>query len=41
MDARLSNVRWIGSVSGDASPAYGPSVTASIAAKLAGVVAPQ
>lgn len=41
MDARLSNVRWIGSVSGDSSAAFGPAITASVAAKLAGVVAPQ
>lgn len=41
MDARLSNIRWIGSVGGDTAAAYGPSVTASVAAKLAGVVAPQ
>ena len=41
MDARLSNVRWIGSVAGDSSAAFGPGVTASVAAKLAGVVAPQ
>lgn len=41
MDARLSNIRWIGSVSGDSAAAYGPAVTASVAAKLAGVVAPQ
>ena len=41
MDARLSNIRWIGSVGGDSAAAYGPAVTASVAAKLAGVVAPQ
>ena len=41
MDARLSNVRWIGSVSGDSSATFGPAITASVAAKLAGVVAPQ
>lgn len=41
MDARLSNIRWIGSVAGDSAAAYGPAVTASVAAKLAGVVAPQ
>ena len=41
MDARLSNVRWIGTVSGDASASFGPVITASVAAKLAGVVAPQ
>lgn len=41
MDARLSNIRWIGSVSGDSSAAFGPAITARVAAKLAGVVAPQ
>ena len=41
MDARLSNVRWIGSVTGDASAAFDPGIMASVAAKLAGVVAPQ
>lgn len=41
MDARMSNIRWIGSVGGDSAAAYGPAVTASVAAKLAGVVAPQ
>lgn len=41
MDARLSNVRWIGSVSGDSSATFGPVITASVAAKLAGIVAPQ
>jgi hypothetical protein len=41
MDARMSNIRWIGSVGGDSAGAYGPAVTASVAAKLAGVVAPQ
>jgi hypothetical protein len=41
MDARQSNSRWIGSVTGDSSAAFGPAVTASVAAKLAGVVAPQ
>ena len=41
MDARLSNVRWIGSVTGDSTAAFGPAVTASVAAKMAGVVAPQ
>ena len=41
MDARLSNVRWIGTVTGDSSASFGPVITASVAAKLAGVVAPQ
>lgn len=41
MDARMSNVRWIGSVAGDPGAAFGPAITASVAAKLAGVVAPQ
>lgn len=41
MDARMSNVRWIGTVTGDSSTSFGPSITASVAAKLAGVVAPR
>jgi hypothetical protein len=38
VDARLSNVRWIGEISGDTVATFGPAVTASIGAKLAGVV---
>jgi hypothetical protein len=33
-------LRWIGQVAGDAAPAFGPVVTASLAARLANVVAP-
>jgi hypothetical protein len=40
VDARASSVRWIGEVTGDPSPAFGPAVTASIANKLSAVVAP-
>jgi hypothetical protein len=40
VDARASNVRWIGQVAGDEAPAFGPVVTASLAARLANVVAP-
>lgn len=40
LDARSSNVRWIGQVAGDSVPAFGPAVTASVAARLANVVAP-
>lgn len=40
LDARLSNVRWIGQVAGDSLSAFGPAVTASVAARLANVVAP-
>jgi hypothetical protein len=40
LDARASNVRWIGQVAGDEAPAFGPVVTASLAARLANVVAP-
>jgi hypothetical protein len=40
LDARASNVRWIGQVSGDSVSAFGPAVTASVAAQLANVVAP-
>lgn len=41
IDARASNVTWIGEVSSDAAAAFGPEITASVAARLAGVVAPQ
>lgn len=40
LDARSSNVRWIGQVAGDSATAFGPAVTASLAARLANVVAP-
>ena len=40
LDARASNVRWIGQVAGDSASAFGPAVTASLAARLANVVAP-
>ena len=38
MDARLSNVRWIGEISSDTVATFGPAITASIASKLANVV---
>lgn len=40
LDARASSVRWIGEVASDPAPAFGPSITASIATKLSAVVAP-
>jgi len=40
VDARMSSVRWVGEVTSDAAPAFGPAVTASVASKLAGVIAP-
>jgi hypothetical protein len=40
IDARLSNVRWIGEITSDPSPSLGPAITASVAAKLAAAVAP-
>jgi len=40
VDARLSSVRWVGEVASDPAPAFGPAVTASIAAKLSAVIAP-
>jgi hypothetical protein len=40
MDARLSSIVWIGDVTGAAAPAFGPVVTASVAARLASAVAP-
>jgi hypothetical protein len=40
VDARTSAVRWIGDVTSDPAPAFGPSITASIASKLSAVIAP-
>jgi hypothetical protein len=40
VDARMSSVRWIGDVVSDPAPAFGPSITASIASKLSAVIAP-
>jgi hypothetical protein len=40
LDARASNVRWVGQVAGDPAAAFGPAITASVAAQLANVVAP-
>jgi hypothetical protein len=40
IDARLSNVRWVGDITSDTVAAFGPEITRSIAARLAGVVAP-
>lgn len=39
VDARLSSVRWMGEITSDTASTFGPVLTASIAAKLAGVVA--
>lgn len=39
VDARLSNVLWIGELASDTVTTFGPVVTAQIAAKLANVVA--
>lgn len=41
LDARASNVVWIGQVSSDAAEAFGPAITAGVAARLASAVAPQ
>jgi hypothetical protein len=40
VDARMSSVKWIGEVTSDPAPAFGPSITASIASKLSAVIAP-
>jgi hypothetical protein len=40
VDARASSVRWIGEVTSDPAPAFGPTITASIATKLSAVIAP-
>lgn len=39
VDARMSNVRWLGEISSDTTATFGPAITASIGAKLADVVA--
>ncbi|MEP6492374.1 MAG: hypothetical protein ABJF01_06840 [bacterium] len=39
IDPRLSNVRWIGEISSDSFPQFGPAISAGLAAKLANVVA--
>jgi hypothetical protein len=39
VDARTSNVRWIGEIPSDTVSTFGPVITADIAAKLANVVA--
>src|SRR5262249_51543620 len=41
LDARLSNVVWIGEFSSDTLPAYSAAVTAGIASKLASAVSSQ
>lgn len=41
LDARASNVVWIGQVSSDSADAFGPAITAGVAARLASAVAPQ
>ncbi|HEY2165283.1 MAG TPA: hypothetical protein VGH04_14895, partial [Gemmatimonadaceae bacterium] len=40
VDARMSSVKWIGEVTSDSAPAFGPSITASIASKLSAIIAP-
>ncbi len=41
VDARTSTVQWSGDISSDTASAFGPVITASIAARLAAIVAPQ
>jgi hypothetical protein len=41
IDARLSNVRWIGNIQSDTLESFGPALSASIANRLAGVVSPR
>jgi hypothetical protein len=41
IDARLSKIGWFGEIASDTVPAFGPAITASIAARLAGVVSGQ
>jgi hypothetical protein len=38
LDARMSNVRWIGEIRSDPAKTFGPRVTATIASKLADVM---
>ena len=38
IDPRMSVTRWVGEVASDPAPAYGPVISASIAAKLANLV---
>jgi hypothetical protein len=40
MDARTSDVHWVGDIVSDTVSEFGPAVTASIAVRLAGVIAP-
>jgi hypothetical protein len=39
VDPRMSVTRWIGEIASDPAPAYGPVISASIASKLANLVA--
>lgn len=41
IDARLSNVVWIGEITSEPAAAFGPAITASIASKLADVISSQ
>lgn len=41
IDARTSQVRWSGDIPSDTVSVFGPAITASIAARLAGVIAPR
>jgi hypothetical protein len=41
MDARLSNIRWLGTITSDTVESFSPAIAASIASRLAGVVAPR
>lgn len=41
LDARFSNVRWIGEISSDSLESFGPAIPAAIAQRLAGVVSPR
>ncbi len=40
VDARQSAIQWVGEVSSDPVPAFGPAITASIASKLSATIAP-
>ena len=41
IDARLSNIRWMGDIPSDTLESFGPKLSASIANRLVGVVSPR
>lgn len=41
IDARMSNIRWIGEITSDTLESYGPALPASIAGRMAAVISPR